>query len=184
MDAEKVSLNEVDRLFGESDENKAEQDKDDEFVNTCDPTCWDCEKPIRSKKECFPKSVWGKMDNVLFRCEPCWKQHCSTVLAKTKEEAEQRKKHQEVIKAKKATTPKSKAKTKTPPKSKAKTKTTPKAKSKTKTPAKTKAKAKTPPKSKTTPKAKTPAKSTPKAKTPAKSKAKTTCKTRYVGVPM
>ena len=162
----------VESLFESDNQNVLD---DDQFVNTVDPTCWDCNKSIREKTDCFPQDSWGSETNVLFRCKVCWGKHCEDLTQETESTTSIRvEKKKQINKAVKTTAPpKTKSKTTAPPKTKSKTTAPPKTKSKTtpKTKSKTtpKTKSKTTPKtkSKTTPKTKS--KMTPKTKSKKKS---------------
>ena len=88
MDSKKESVDEVEKMFASTDEEKASDDKDDKFINAADPTCWDCEKKIRDRSDCFPEGSWGSIDQVLFRCKSCWTKHCANLKSKVKLESE------------------------------------------------------------------------------------------------
>ena len=130
----KESLKEVESMFGDPDEDKRLDDKDDKkfinlvdparlddkddkFINMVDPACWDCEKPIRLKSDCFPKGSWGTFDQVLFRCTSCWTKYQAGFQAKIESENKERKKLKDAMAKKKlakSATPKTTKKTATP----------------------------------------------------------------------
>ena len=152
----KESLKEVESMFGDPDEDKRLDDKDDKFINMVDPACWDCEKPIRLKSDCFPKGSWGTFDQVLFRCTSCWTKYQAGFQAKMESDNKERKKLKDEMAKKKlakSATPKTTKKSKTTKKP-----ATPKTTKKSTTPKTTK-------KSKTTKKPATP-KTTKKPATP------------------
>ena len=121
---------EVERKLGEVEsyfQQDGSKEFDDNFLNTVDPQCWDCRKPIRSKADCFPKGSWGNFDQVLFRCKSCYEKHCADLQVKTQDEAKERQKLKDEIKKKKSATPKptTKKKSATPKKTTTKKSATP-----------------------------------------------------------
>ena len=119
----------LEKLFASDDVGN-----DERFINTVDPTCWDCEKKITHKDDCFPQGSWGSFEEVLFRCGECWPKHMSDLKVQThKEQAERKKIHADLAakakQTKKATQKKPKAKAK-PKQTKKATQKKPKAKPK------------------------------------------------------
>ena len=160
---------EVERKLGEVEsyfQQDGSKEFDDNFLNTVDPQCWDCRKPIRSKADCFPKGSWGNFDQVLFRCKSCYEKHCADLQVKTQDEAKERQKLKDEIKKKKSATPKptTNKKSATPKKTTTKKSATPNkttTKKKSATPNKTTTKkSATPNKTTTTKKSATPNKTT------------------------